>query len=126
MLTQTHVLITDYSGVYFDYLLLNRPIIFAPFDINEYVERDRKLYYDYQKVTPEPKARDWPEVFRLLEEVMQKDDWKEEREAICDLFNKSKDDRSSERVFQLVQELLRGQCMLGKPSAVHHHRGELR
>ncbi|GAF81339.1 unnamed protein product, partial [marine sediment metagenome] len=41
ILSQTDVLITDYSGVYFDYLLLNRPIIFAPFDINQYVKEDR-------------------------------------------------------------------------------------
>lgn len=106
VLKHTDILITDYSGVYFDYLLLNRPIIFAPFDIHEYVEKDRKLYYDYNEVTPGPKAKDWREVFRLIEEVLEKDEWKQQREHTCDIFNNFRDCRSSERVFKLLQQVL--------------------
>jgi len=106
LLKETNILITDYSSVYFDYLLLDRPIIFAPFDINEYVKDDRELYYDYDKVTPGPKAKNWPEVLRLIQEVMQKDDWKQERKAVCNRFNKFRDNKSSERVFQAIKEVL--------------------
>jgi len=47
----TDVLITDYSSVYFDYLLLNKKIIFFPFDRTEYV-KNREFYFDYKDFTP--------------------------------------------------------------------------
>jgi len=109
LLKQTDMLITDYSSVYFDYLLLKRPIIFTPFDIDEYVKEDRELYYNYDEVTPGPKAKDWPEMFRLIEEVIQNDCWKQQRETVCNRFNKFRDNLSSERVFQVIQKLSKKQ-----------------
>ena len=37
-LNAADLLITDYSSVYFDYLLLDRPLIFVPVDLEEYIE----------------------------------------------------------------------------------------
>ncbi|WP_455714576.1 CDP-glycerol glycerophosphotransferase family protein, partial [Anaerosporobacter sp.] len=45
-------LITDYSSIYFDYLLLDRPIIFFNYDMQEYLSNTRELYFDYDKFTP--------------------------------------------------------------------------
>jgi len=106
LLMQTDVLITDYSSVYFDFLLLNRPIVFAPFDLEEYMKEDRGFYYDYEEVTPGPKAKDWPEVMQLMEQVLEDDKWREQREAVCIRFNQFRDNNSSERMFQAIQELL--------------------
>lgn len=41
------ILITDYSGVYIDYLLLNRPMIFYAFDKEDYMKTDRDFYLPY-------------------------------------------------------------------------------
>jgi len=60
------ILITDYSSVYFDFLLLKKPVILAPFDI-EYYEKVRGLYYDYNEYIQGAKARDWNELVTLLE-----------------------------------------------------------
>lgn len=46
------VLITDYSSVYFDFLLLNRPIIFFPYDLEYYKSADRGLIFEYDHFTP--------------------------------------------------------------------------
>ena len=105
LLKETDILITDYSSVYFDYLLLNRPIIFAPFDIDEYV-KEEGLYYNYNEVTPGPKAKDWSEVFKLIPEIIQNDHWKQERETVCNRFNKFRDNKNSERVFQVIKEVI--------------------
>jgi len=106
LLRETDVLITDYSSVLFDYLLLDRPIVFAPFDIQQYITADRELFYDYDQVTPGPKAKDWPDVLRLLREAIEKDSWKAERREVCARFNKFKDSNNSERVFQVICRLL--------------------
>jgi len=105
LLKKTDILITDYSSVYFDYLLLNRPIIFAAFDIEEYT-REKGFYYDYDEVTPGPKAKDWPEIFRLIREIIENDQWKEEREVTCKRFNKFRDNENSKRLFETIREIL--------------------
>lgn len=45
-------LITDYSSIYFDFMLLNKPIIFFPYDKEKYISRDRELFFDYSSITP--------------------------------------------------------------------------
>ena len=45
-------LVTDYSSVYFDYLLLDRPIIFFPYDFDHYIADERKLLFDYIDMAP--------------------------------------------------------------------------
>jgi len=103
LLKKTDVLITDYSSVYFDYLLLNRPIIFAPFDIDEYLTRDRELYYSYDKVTPGPKAKNWPDIIYYVSKSLKNNELKkEEREKISKIFNLFFDGRSSERLYKIL------------------------
>jgi len=58
LLKKTDVLVTDYSSVYFDFLLLDRPIVFFDYDREEYVTESRELYFDYDKMTPGEKVQD--------------------------------------------------------------------
>lgn len=44
------ILITDYSGCYLDFLLLNRPIIHFGYDYEEYKNNDRGFKYDLKDV----------------------------------------------------------------------------
>jgi len=46
------LLITDYSSVFFDYAYLKRPIIFFPYDYNEYKDELRGFYLNYEKDLP--------------------------------------------------------------------------
>ncbi|MGA3231529.1 CDP-glycerol glycerophosphotransferase family protein [Lactiplantibacillus pentosus] len=44
------LLITDYSSVMFDYAILNRPMLFYPYDLAHYQGDIRGFYFDYDKV----------------------------------------------------------------------------
>ena len=103
ILPETDFLITDYSSIYFDYLLLNKPIIFAPFDIARYTEIDHQLYYNYKDVTPGPKARNWHEVAECIEDILTKDDlYEDERRRVSRMFNAYDDGCSSKRVYDAI------------------------
>jgi len=105
-LRYTDILITDYSSVYFDFLLLDRPIIFAPFDYDEQL-MVRSIRFPYEEVTPGPKAKDWPEVYSWLKDIFAgKDDWTESRQGMNRRFNAYRDGRNSERVYREIKSLL--------------------
>ena len=61
----TDVLITDYSGAYFDFKLTSKPIILAPFDIEEYISLSRELYLDYNDLD-DYKGNNWNEILNIL------------------------------------------------------------
>lgn len=48
LLIGSDILITDYSSVIFDYYLLNKPIVYYAYDIEEY-KSGRGLYYDFEE-----------------------------------------------------------------------------
>ncbi len=106
LLSKTTILITDYSSVYFDFLLLDRPILFTPFDIKEYINKDRELYYNYNEVTPGPKCKNWDEVMNEIEKVLNgQDNYKTDREKVANYFNQYKDGDSSKRVYEFFKKI---------------------
>lgn len=54
LLPNIDVLVTDYSSIYFDFLLIDRPVIFFAYDLEEYRQRERELLFDYRQITPGP------------------------------------------------------------------------
>ena len=59
------VLITDYSSIYFDYMLLERPMIFLPYDLAEY-EGTVGFTIDYNKYAPGDKPNTFEEFIKCL------------------------------------------------------------
>lgn len=92
LLSMTGVLITDYSSVMFDFLLTDRPMIFAPFDLEEYRRTTAEFYYDYDQVTPGPKCSNWEQVEHAIRRSLQSpDEYAYERKAIKERFNRYAD-----------------------------------
>lgn len=102
------VLVTDYSGIYFEFLLLDRPMVFFPFDYEKYVTRDRELYFDYGEVTPGPKVKTLEELVSAIKDIVQgKDEYKGQRKQVCNLAHTYQDGKSASRVCELLREISR-------------------
>lgn len=67
-LPQVDVLVTDYSSIFFDFCLLNRPIIFYSFDLEEYLNTSSDgFYFDYDKITSDCNIKSFNEFVLLVE-----------------------------------------------------------
>lgn len=62
----TDMLITDYSSIYTDYLLLKKDIVIFDFDKEEYMSKDRDLLLDFDKYTPGTRAHDFSELCSII------------------------------------------------------------
>ena len=81
------LLITDYSSIYIDYLILNRPMIFLPYDKERYLQ-GRGMNFEYDKVTPGAKPESLREFMdRIHETFSGKDPYFTERQRCNDFFN---------------------------------------
>ena len=105
LLRFTDLLITDYSSVYFDYLLLNRPVVFFPFDYDSYVSSDRSLLFDYGAVTPGPCVMTNGHLLEALYEILVRGDdrWGDARKKLCECMFNDVNAKASQRLFDVLQ-----------------------
>lgn len=79
--------ITDYSSIYIDYLLLERPLLFLPYDLEEYATK-RGMNFSYHEVTPGPKPDTMDAFMDELDTLLQDSSYfKEERHKVNLFFN---------------------------------------
>lgn len=99
LLAQYDALITDYSGIYFDFMLTGKPIFMAPFDMESYLLNDRSMYYDYPEICPYAPCLNWDEVVTHLTENVY--DYTKYNELV-QRFHCYKDGKSSKRAFNQI------------------------
>ncbi|MCM3668083.1 CDP-glycerol glycerophosphotransferase family protein [Mesobacillus maritimus] len=63
------LLITDYSSVFFDYANLRRPMIFFVYDIDNYRDKLRGFYFDFEEQAPGPLTKTTEEVIEHIKQV---------------------------------------------------------
>lgn len=100
LLFVSQLLITDYSSIIFEYSLLNKKIIFYPYDLKEYKEKSRGFYFNYEKFVPGPIIKNTKDISK---EILKKDN---ENMNIIKNFkekymNKS-DGNSTERLYDIL------------------------
>lgn len=103
LLKRADALLTDYSSVLFDFLLLDRPVAFYAYDLTRYRD-DRGFYFDYEAVTPGPVATDLDELRAALRSIRDGDGFAAERRAVRDRFLHDPDRCHSAAVVETVRE----------------------
>ncbi|MCH8494767.1 MAG: CDP-glycerol glycerophosphotransferase family protein [Balneolales bacterium] len=99
----TDVIVSDYSGVYLEGLLLDIPCIFLPYDKATY---ERGFPYDYDEVTPGPKPKSQSDFLTSLDDALNgAESFQLERKRVRDLFFKNTDGKSTERLIQFIEKL---------------------
>ncbi|RMZ48867.1 hypothetical protein EB821_05330 [Candidatus Marinimicrobia bacterium PRS2] len=107
ILNNIDVLITDYSSVFYDFLVLRRPILFAPIDIKEYQGHDREFYGNYQLDTPGEKCHNWDEIrYQLKEYFSNIDYFQEKREKVFQQYFNFSDNQNCKRIIDKVSTFI--------------------
>jgi CDP-glycerol glycerophosphotransferase len=106
LLGKCDAMITDYSSIFVDYLLLDKPVVFFPFDHSHYVNGERALQFNYEEVTPGKKCFNYNELEAELKKVVVdgKDAYKKSRKEILKKFFDTADGNSCDRILEYIQQ----------------------
>ena len=98
------ILITDYSSVFFDYALLERLMIFYPYDLEIYQNKLRGFYYEYSDIVPGPIVKTTIEIIDTIKSAeKQKQNFIANIKAFNKKFNKQTNNTGSEELFNLLE-----------------------
>ncbi|MDA3910784.1 MAG: CDP-glycerol glycerophosphotransferase family protein [Bacteroidales bacterium] len=98
-------MITDYSSIYIDYLLTNRPVIFFIPDFEAYQKQEVGLRTDFYQTAPGEKCINQIELETALKACFNgKDNYQAARKDILNLSFTYQDGKSSERLFTLLRK----------------------
>lgn len=104
LLAESDALVTDYSSVFLDYLLLNKPIAFTVDDIEDYSKNLGFLVDNILDFMPGQKITIINDLFNFVNNLNQNiDEYSKERIKINDIFNLYKDGNSSKRILQFLK-----------------------
>ncbi len=99
---QTDALISDYSSVWGDYLLVDKPIGFAFDDLDEYKKTRIMPINPIEEYMPGMRIRNINELIQFLDSLDMPDNYIEEREKIKKLFISDCDNNSSLRFLKAI------------------------
>lgn len=101
LLAIADICITDYSSVGFEYAIMERPIIFFAYDLDDYLDQ-RGMYYDYDEITPGPVCKTNQEMIDYIQHIDERFD----KQAVIDFKRKyvgACDGHATERTIGLIE-----------------------
>ncbi|KJG60435.1 hypothetical protein UA42_15725 [Photobacterium kishitanii] len=106
VINQFDLVITDYSSIYFDFLILNKPVLFLPYDLDEYIN-NVGLNFKFDEVTPGPKPKDQIEFITELDKLLfDSNYYNEERIEVNNYFNQVSSG-NCKRIYNFIEKELR-------------------
>ena len=98
LLFSVDLLITDYSSIVFEFSVLDRPMVFFAYDLDEYIA-ERDFYVPFDEFVPGPIVRTFPE---LLDVIRRGDLQQEKVAAFAAKHFAHLDGQSTDRVIDLA------------------------
>lgn len=99
LLLVADILITDYSSIIFEYVLLNKPLIFYAYDQEIYSQKIRGFYYEYTQYVPSIIVKTKDELLKCIEiKSYLGYSYKKFIEGYVDY----KDNQSTDRVYNVI------------------------
>ncbi len=97
-------LISDYSSASYDFMLTGKPLVFYIPDQDQYRAFSRTLYYDFDRVSPGPKARSLAELEQSITAITTRGlgEWEDHYAEVLDLFHTHRDGHACERVYHEI------------------------
>lgn len=94
----TDVLVTDYSSVIFDYFLLDKPVVYYTYDLEEY-KKERGLYYPFEDYVYGEITKNTNELIKAIKNPKMDED---KRDKFNDLFMEACDGKSTEKTYDYI------------------------
>lgn len=102
LLGNTAFLITDFSSIYFDYLNIDKPIIFITNYLRQYEEKRGLLMGPYEEIVPGICVKTQHE---LMQALAMPDQYSAKRRYWLELTNQVQDQSSCANVVQLLKSI---------------------
>ena len=96
LMSKSDALITDYSSVGADYLLLDRPLAYIQDDMEEFHDKRGFCFENIDEMSPGDKIKNKEEFVEFINKVSEnRDDFKEDRKRVRDFYHKYQDGTST-------------------------------
>ncbi|TSB48375.1 CDP-glycerol:glycerophosphate glycerophosphotransferase [Alkalicoccobacillus porphyridii] len=97
------LLVTDYSSVFFDYAILNKPILFYTYDLDKYQHELRGFYFDLRKEAPGPLLKTTEEIIHSIKDLNKiTSEYQERRDQFRQRFCHLDDGQSSHKILKEI------------------------
>lgn len=108
ILPEVDIVITDYSSIMYDFLLLDRPVIFIPYDLDEYMKNPGLIVDDFDYWTPGIKVSHLKELISYSDDMFKgkPDPFSFHRERIRKIIHSHQTPNTTSRFVANLEQLL--------------------
>lgn len=103
--TISDLMITDYSSVMFDYSILNKPIIFYMYDLNQYKNEIREFYFDILNEAPGKIVLNDNDLMNAIDTIDNiSKEYKDKYSIFCEKYNSKDNGNASKKIIELIRK----------------------
>ncbi len=105
ILKYTDILVSDYSSVYYDFLLTKKPLVFYLYDHGKCSKMSHGYIYEFDEYSPGEKAYNQAQLQEVLAKILSKtDDFVSQRKELKDRVFTYQDEFSSKRIMEVLEK----------------------